>query len=291
VYFRILGEHTLLSGWFSVSIRQPCPYKFEVKETTEKLSPKLDDSEDKIINNFSKHLLLAHGDPVMIKHECKILLADLQDLNLSIIKNYIETEILPEKKSGFQLSTWIGNFGETLAASILIDSEGFWFPIYKLRFREKKDWAMKLTDLCLIKTNGLNKPLICYGEVKTKSSSCNVKLGIEGHDSLIKDDALQDPEILKFFRTILYSMNKFDEAEFFSKIGLGKIDYDKQHCLFIVHEQSTWKEEILSNLNAHDLSPHLIDFSVNVVLINQLRKVIDETYSRAWRWVEDIVNG
>jgi hypothetical protein len=50
-------------------------------------------------------------------------------------------------------------------------------------------------------------------------------------------------------------------------------------------------ELILSNLNNHNLSSSLIDFSVNVVLVNQLRKVIDESYARSWKSVESILNG
>lgn len=286
----------MLNGWFKETIRQSCSYKFKVKEITEATLPNVSDPEDMLINEFSRHLLVAHGDPVMIKNECEILLEDLQDLNLQIIRDqiiqgYVEQQILPSKEKGFKLSTWIGNFGETLASHILMDSENFWFPIYKLRFREKRAWAMKLTDLCLIKVTDLAKPLICYGEVKTKSSTCDKDLGIKGHDSLVKDDALQDPEILKFFCTILYDRKAFDEASFFSKIRLGKIDYDKQYRLLIIHEETTWDEEILSNLDNHDLSSSLIDFSVNVVLVNQLRKVIDESYSRSWKSVESILNG
>ena len=286
----------MLNGWFQATTRQSCSYKFKVKDIKEATSPNLSDPEDKLVNEFSRHLLLAHGNPVMIKKECEILLEGLQDLDLKmikdqIIKNYVKSEILPSNEKGFKLSTWIGNFGETLASHLLIDSEDFWFPIYKLRFREKREWAMKLTDLCLIKVTCLAKPLICYGEVKTKSSTCDKEVGIKGHDSLVKDDALQNLEILRFFCNILYDRQEFDEAEFFSQIRLGKIDYDKQHRLFIIHEENTWDEAILSNLNNHNLSPSLIDFSVNVVLVNQLRKVIDESYTRSWKSVESILNG
>ena len=150
---------------------------------------------------------------------------------------------------------------------------------------------MKLTDFCLIKTNGLLKPLICYGEVKTKSSTCDPQLGIKGHDSLVKDDALQDPEILKFFCTMLYMSSRLEEAELFSKIRLDKIDYDKQHCLFFIHDKSTWQEDILINLNFQKLNSSLIDFSVTVILVERLRQVIDESYSRAWKSAKGLING
>jgi hypothetical protein len=289
----------LLDSWLSTSKREPCSYKFAVRDITECALPNLSDPEDTILNHLSYHLLIAHGDPEMIKGECKLLLEDLEELNLgklksyvdSTIKNYVDNQILPSNKPGFKLSTWIGNFGEVLASQILIDSEGFWFPIYKLRFREKRAWAMKLTDFCLIKTNGLPKPLICYGEVKTKSSTCDPQLGIKGHDSLVKDDALQEPEILKFFCTMLYTSSRLDEADLFSRIRLDKIDYNKQHCLFLIHDKSTWQEDVLSNLNSHQINSNLIDFSVTVILVERLRQVIDESYSRAWKSVKGWING
>lgn len=280
----------MLSGWFSTNTKQPCKYKFEVKKTTENILPNVEDEKDEIINKFAYYLLVSHGDPGKIKQDYNILIEDLQTLDLIILRQYVESHILPGNTSSLEKITRIGNFGEILATQILIEFEKFWLPLYKLRFREKRSWAMKLTDLCLIKTEGLEKPLVCYGEVKTKSSSCNFRLGVEGHDSLVKDDALENSEILSFFSNILFTMGKYEEAEFLQKIQLGKIDFDRQHFLFIVHEKSTWDEKILANLNEHNLSPHLIDFSVNVVLVNQLRKVIDESYSRAWKCVDGIVN-
>lgn len=228
----------------------------------------------------------------MIREECKILLEDLGVLNLNIIKNYVESSILPVEASGFKGLARIGNFGEVLASRILIDSQGFSLPIYKLRYRDKQSWAMSLTDLCLIKRQeSTTKLLVCYGEVKTKFSRYDAHLGVEGHNSLVKDDALEDPEILKFFCTILYAKKQYGEANFFSKLRLGKIEYDKKYHLFLVHEQATWKDEILDNLDAYPLDSRLIGFCVSVVLIRQLRKIINESYTRAWKGVEAIING
>lgn len=110
----------MLNNWLSNSTREPCPYKFGVRDITECSSPNLSDPEDTILNHLSYHLLMAHGDPEKIKGDCKILLEDLEELKFDklksyvedIIKNYVNNEILPSNKPGFQLSTWIGNFGE-----------------------------------------------------------------------------------------------------------------------------------------------------------------------------------
>lgn len=282
----------MFCSWFTVDKREPCSYKFVVEDVIESSQPNLTDAEDPILDNFANSLLTAHADPEMIKEECNILLEDLDVLNLSIIKQYIENHILPAQTGGVKGLARIGNFGEILSSMLLMNFQGFSVPIYKLRYREKQSWAMKLTDLCLInRDETLAKPLICYGEVKTKSSQYNSNLGIEGHNSLVKDDALQDPEILKFFCTILYNSNKFEEASFFSRLRLGKIAYDKQYCLFLVHEKETWRDEILEKLDAHPIDNRLENFCVSVVLIQGLRKVIDESYNRAWKGVREIING
>lgn len=280
----------MLSNWLTLNERNPSPFRFGVIDITETTRPNVSDPDDEIINYLANRLLLAHRDPEMIKRECQILLEDVEALDLDVIKKYVEEEVLPTQERGFKLSTWIGNFGEILAAQFLIETEGFWFPIYKLRFREKRTWAMQLTDLCLIKVDGLTKPLVCYGEVKTKSSACDLELGRKGHDSLVKDDALQKPEILRFVCSLLYSMGKYKEAEFISRLRLGRLEYDRKHLLFLVHEQTIWDEEILDNLQTHKLSSDLVGFSVNVVLIQQLRQIIDESYARAWQGVEVLFN-
>jgi len=277
----------MITKWLKSRPRTPNPYKYDVEDIIEYIAPDVSNTSDEIINSMADYLLVAHGNPEMIRHECEILLEDIEGLNLDIIKKYLEDHVFTikgeGKKEGFKLSTRIGNFGEVLAAQYLMESERFWFPIHKLRFREKKDFAMKLTDLCLIKTDGLIKPLICYGEVKTKSSTYDKNLGKKGHKSLGKDDALQKPEILRFVCNLLYSMERLDEANFLSKLRLGKIEYDRKHTLFLVHEKNSWRDEILDNLNAEELDSKLIGFSVNVIQIHKLRSIIDESYARTWQ--------
>ena len=58
-----------------------------------------------------------------------------------------------------------------------------------------------------------------------------------------------------------------------------------------MHEQTTWKDEILDKLDAHPLDSRLANFCVSVVLIRQLKEVIDESYTRAWKGAEEIING
>jgi hypothetical protein len=271
----------MINTWLKAQIRKG-GYSFSVIDITEEVV-----ITDDILNALAKQLITASSSPVMIKRECRKLIEDSSRLKLDVIREYVEKEVLPNAN---RISTRVGNFGEILAAIILIEFEQFWLPIYKLRFREKKDWSMRLTDLCLIKKHTSIKPLVCFGEVKTKSSACDTQIGIKGHDSLAKDNALEDPGGLHFLCTHLYEMGKYDEADFLSDIRLGRIAYDFRHDLFIIHNKEDWQEKILENLNNHDLDKRLVDFSVKVVLISQLREVIDQVYERAWRAAEEVID-
>jgi hypothetical protein len=281
-----------LRKWLTSGKRSPSHYKFAVVDVAELATP-----DDEMLDFLGEELLIAHGTPKMIHDECRTLIEEAEENKLDIIKKYVEKWILPSReyttKTGDRRKnpTWFGNFGEVLAARHLIEFEGFWLPIYKLRFREKKDWATRLTDLCIIKRDGLSEPIVCYGEVKTKSVGCSKKLAVEGHCSLAKDDALSNPEILHFIGTLFYEMGKLAEARFLSDIKLEKISYNKKHVLFLVHNKKTWRDEILDNLQDYELDDRLVDFTVNVVLIADLGKVIESAYDRAWKSAREIVDG
>jgi hypothetical protein len=272
----------MLHDWLTYQKRIPSAYKFAVADIVESSDP-----GDELLDYLARELVVAHGSPRMIRTEYEILLEDAEEAELDILRKYIEEEVLPANS---RISTRIGNFGEILAAKFLMEFEGFWLPIYKLRFREKRDWSMRLTDLCLIKTDGLPRPFVSYGEVKTKSAGCNLQLGVEGHASLAKDDALANPEILHFICTWLYETGQQEEGDFLSRIRLGKLEYDTRHDLFLVHDRRCWSEEILDNLEACELDGRLVDFSVKIVLIAELRRVIDAAYARAWECAGGIVN-
>ncbi len=265
----------MLSNWLNPQVRSPRVYKFPVTDVTELVAP-----DEEIMDYLALALLLAHGNPQQIRDQYKLLLKDAEDNTLNILKKYLEDHVFPGEK---RISVRVGNFGEVLASAFLMNFENFWFPIYKLRFREKKDWAIRLTDLCLIKRLDGANPLVCYGEVKTISGECNKDIAIDGHTSLVAGEAkdvLSAPEILHFISTILYETYRLAEGRFISAIITDNIKYDKRHDLFIIHSREKWTEEILDRLEGHPLDERLVDFSTKIVLIAQLRQLIDTVYDR-----------
>ncbi len=238
----------MLSDWLIQQVRYPPVYKFPVTQVTELVAP-----GEEVMDYLALALLLAHGNPQQMRDQYQLRLKDAEDNALNILKKYLEDRVFPSEN---RISVRVANFGEVLASTFLIDFENFWFPIYKLRFREKKDWAMRLTDLCLIKRLDGATPLVCYGEVKTISGHRDNDIAIKGHNSLVLGEAkdyLSDPEILHFVSTILYEARRLEEAHFISGIGEGNIKYDKRHDLFIIHSREKWTDEILDRLECHPL--------------------------------------
>lgn len=273
----------MLKNWLIPTSRTPSPYKFPVIDICEQKR-----SDDEIALALGNYLLLSHGNPKMIEEEIMLLTEDVAVLNLEILKEYLETEILPKRE---KIITRIGNFGEILTANLLVELEGFQLPIYKLRLREKLDWAIRLTDICLVKNIDTEHPIICYGEVKTKSDKVDLNIGIKGHTSLATDDALENSEVLNFVCRWLYESSLFEEARFYSRIRLGKIKCDKRFDLFIIHNQETWNEEILTRLHCSEIDDRLTNFSVNIIYISNLRAVIDLAYDKCIIAAEELVNG
>ncbi len=263
----------MLNTCFTYQKRQGSTYqKFDVIDVLE-----VSNLDDKILHYLAREVVVAYINPELLVDAYRVLAEDAGELKLDILKEFLETKILPDSE---KMHTRVGNFGEIMAARFLIEFEGFELPIYKLRFREKRDWAVRLTDLCLIKAINSSKPLVCYGEVKTNSSRCDLNLACQGHNSLAKDDALKDPEILRFICGWLYETNKFTERQLILKIWLDKVEYDKRHDLFLIHDKAHWDEQTLVNLENLEIDTRLVNFSVKAVLVTNLRHVIDCAYAQ-----------
>lgn len=261
----------MLQNYFSYQIRQPAPFtKFNVIDVLEST-----EADDDFLEYLAHNLVIANVKREFLADAYNTLVGDTQELNLTILKEFLETRVLPDN-----IIVRVGDFGEILSSCLLTEFEGFNPLVFKLRHREKRNWAVRLTDPCLLKISDDGEPLVCYGEVKTNSSRRKLQLAIEGHESIVKDEALSDPEILKFICGWLYETERFNEKELVLKIWLEKIAYRKRYDLFLVHDAAQWSEEILNRLEAHEVSEQIVDFSVKIVLITNLRDVIDQSYAK-----------
>jgi hypothetical protein len=276
------GTKPVFVEWLKSKQRDINPFKFRVVNIWEENSP-----TPETINFLSEEYIVANISPKALKIALGKLKDDCGELNLQKFQKFIEVNLTDEDK----ISTLVGSFGEIISTVYLVQFEKYWLPVYKLRYREKKNWAMRMTDIFVINTEDNNKPIVCYGEVKTNTSGYKANIGLEGHNSIKKDNALENPDILRFVINTLCNQGREDKASFFIDIQLKMINYETKHKLFLVHDAKFWKEEILENLNACELDSALQDFTVYIFLINNLKTLIDESFKNSWREAEVIANG
>jgi len=213
------------------------------------------------------------------------------------IEEYLSKEVFPDDRSSENnlhistkvKNTRIGNFGEIIATLFLINFREYSCPIYKLQFRDNKNWSVRLTDLCLFKLDKI-PAVVCYGEVKTKTSKFKGALGVEAYESLAINEIQRNPEILIFIKRKLHDLKKMEEAEVITKIQYKKIKSISEYKLFLIHENKTWKEIALKKLNEYLQDKTCDDLQMNIVLINDLRSIIEKTYNAAPLAAESIIN-
>ncbi|MBI5841736.1 MAG: DUF1837 domain-containing protein [Chloroflexi bacterium] len=272
----------VLVEWLKSQQRDANPFKFRVVDIREGNPP-----TPELIDFLSEEYIVANISPKALKIALSKLKDDCGELNLQKFQEFVEGNLTGEEK----ISTLVGSFGEIISTIYLVQFEKYWLPVYKLRYREKKNWAMRMTDVFVVNTEDIKKPIVSYGEVKTNTSGYKGNIGVEGHDSIKRDNALENPDILRFIINTLCDQNKEDEASFFIEIQLKMANYEIKHKLFLVHDTKFWKDEILENLDACELDSALQDFTVYAVLIDNLKTVIDESFKNSWREAEVIANG
>lgn len=128
----------MLNKWLLNRNSNSPGYKFAVTDISE-----LCGVDDQILDYLAYEIVIAHAPPKIIQIEYNLLLEDLENANLEVLRdyvleNYVQEEVLPDKDNRPGSRSRVGNFGEILAAKFLVEFEDFWIPIYKLRFREKK---------------------------------------------------------------------------------------------------------------------------------------------------------
>jgi hypothetical protein len=74
----------MLQEWLSCAERESAGYKFAVVDSTELLRP-----NDHLLNYLAHKLVVAHQNPEMLKAEYQLLVEDTDDLDLSILKQWV----------------------------------------------------------------------------------------------------------------------------------------------------------------------------------------------------------
>lgn len=196
-----------------------------------------------------------------------------------MLSNYIEKNIFAPEGT----PTWYGDFGEVLCTAMLRDLDDHIIPIYKIRYREKQNWAMRLTDILTYREGG-GKVLICFSEMMTRTTrqvkrdSDKAKIDYKKLKNTLENPK---PEIIEFIMRKLYEQGEYAKAALFEKIYFGKIEIDKYSIFFFVYEPSVWDIKILSELNNEFDPAYTSLFEARVIFISDLRDLIKNSYDNA----------
>lgn len=213
---------------------------------------------------LATQVLIHLKDPLRLK-------SLMQKMTDDQFKNYVLTNLIPDKGVRFspRQSTWT----EVLAAEILEKVRGTIIPIYRLRYKEKKNQAMRGNpDVVTCKEE--DEPTIFFVEVKS-SINTNDDIAKEAYNSLKKIN-VDSPEIIEHISDKLFLDDKFDVAHIFDKAILEPSSYKRNFQIFLIFEKDKWENEILKELSSIKMSlPNLL---VNVVLIESMKQLIEDTY-------------
>ncbi len=185
----------------------------------------------------------------------------------------------------------IGDWGETITYLIVRYISKLEVPLRKLRWKFNKDKSVFGTDL--FAHNSENIETLYYYEVKTSSSKANLNLAVKAYDDLQKNFQNQSNGITNFLYELEVEKENYDSALKYADILKQPEKYNNSYEAFLVLDSEYYEERIqdlLSNLN-NEKEELVSPLSVTIVLIDNLRDLIDSTFSHAPTEAVNFVHG
>lgn len=205
------------------------------------------------------------------------------------LKEYIESKIFATKKDNFSVATRRGDWGEVLCGLILDEFRGYKLPVNKLKWKINNERSLFGTDVFAIKENASgNIESLVYTESKLRTSYSK-DIGKEAYQSLYKDNGSSLPDIIDYISRLCFDKRDYEMADKFDNIYLNMKKYNKEFQIFLIFDKNTWRKEILDILN--DLPPELDHLFVTIVLIDNLKVLIEETYELTIEVGEKLIYG
>ena len=237
---------------------------------------------DEIKKDISKRVLFSLEKPSYLNFK-------FNNLTSEGIKKYLIKSVLPNKYAPFspQKSMW----GEIVSGEILNVFRKHLIPVYKLRYKEKKDQAMRGAADVLTYYFDESSLIISFTEVKTKASIEGVsayKKEMQKAENGLLGNNVDEPEIIEYMCKRLHDEKKFDLLQIFDDAFNNPKSYKKEFHIFMIMEKDRWSELIIDFFK--EKSTELPNLTINIVLINSLNELIDETYDIILDIAEDVVN-
>ena len=279
----------MINNWLQEKFRDQQPYTFQIIDITEKAI-----RNEGIITYFGECTLNKYRNLNGLKKE-------YSSKTREDLIDYLTRYVFPTNENNFTKNVKQGDIGEILTIDIIEKFRNLKVPIYKMRWKFNNNKSVFCTDI-FAHNNGAELTDLKYYEVKTKRSTTKIdELGINAYNSLKSD--IPNENIADFISRYytdkaetLFDAGLEDQADMFYDIAAKYDDivqnpssYNRSFEIVLIVERKLFKEDILVNLN--DLPPEIEPLEVTVILIDDLKKFVEESYDSAIKYAINMVCG
>ena len=171
-----------------------------------------------------------------------------------------------------------GDFGEAVTVEYLKTVEGYHIPVIKLRYKMSANQTLPGTDCIAFRFSDNKLVKVAFVEAKFRTTK-DLAVAVQGTKQLQQDADSANSETLVFVARKLRETNNFpvELAELIEDYIFDRDAELDEFLLVILHEEVTWDEQILINLEDENLD--LEPLHVYVAKIAGLRQLADAAFS------------
>ena len=174
-------------------------------------------------------------------------------------------------------SVRLGDFGEAVTVEYLKTVEGYHIPVMKLRYKVGANQTLPGTDCIAFRFSDGRLVKVAFVESKLRTS-LDLSVAVAGTKQLQQDADSAASETLTFvarrMRETGHPLTELVEAYVYGR----DTELDEEYLLMILHENATWDERILENLE--DESLELEPLHLYIARITGLRQLTDAAFSK-----------
>ena len=179
-----------------------------------------------------------------------------------------------QARAGTHMRVRRGDFGEAVAVQYLKGVEQYNIPVVKLRFKMAANQTLPGTDCIAFKLGNARLVEVCYVESKVRTS-LDLSVVVAGVGQLRQDADAAMPEILTFVARRISEANN-PLAELVEQYIFSRETELDTFKLLVFHENETWDERILQNLEDEEIG--LEPLAVYVARIANLAALSDAAF-------------
>lgn len=264
----------MITDWLSHTEKSPSPYGlFRVIDVVEKVS-----ADQKVCEYMAAEVLSAYRNFEELKFR-------FENTDAATLTAYLLSNVFPGDDYTLVRNVRQGDFAEVLSSLIVRYFQGLVTPLHKMRYKFNKDRSVFCTDM-MAHNSGTVITDLYYYEIKSRLDIRKEEAGgitdyitVLAHNSLLKDELTPNEAIADFLSSRHYEQGEYDLSTKYNDIVLNASKYNRKFELFFIIEKGKFKDDILTALQ--NFPATLTPLSVTVVLIENLKELIEKTYSHA----------